>query len=438
MSKQFKNIDELYRSQFDKFQKDPPEYIWEKIKENLNSSLPGGVPKPVIKGGIAGMTSVIILVLVVSVWLIFIAFPKKDPGDPLPDIQTLVPGNLGELIAGSLEDEQHERFELIFSEQKGIGTISQMTKPGSQKKVASGFSGKPGATDENFVAEKTAKTSLLSDGPMSYKKPAGIAVSSSRQGYKPYLLPSLKSSDVEIMIPPERKRYRERGNLMLGLFFTPEIMFYKEDEHLKNYGKSLDLNILYRKSNIILQTGLGVSRISDAGQHRITYNKYLGSYQHVSNVVFDSVGNELVITYITETVNVYDSISYIRVSPTDRQFTYLQIPFLAGFYRECNRFQWYLKAGPSLSLKLHENIPAASVGEDQFRLLNVENNLPGKIDTHWQFIFSTGASYRLGNKVSLSVEPVFRFYINSDYERNAMSTRHPYSLGLKTGLLLDL
>jgi hypothetical protein len=225
---------------------------------------------------------------------------------------------------------------------------------------------------------------------------------------------------------------------MLGLFFTPEIIYYPEDLQLRNRGKSVDLQVLFEKNNVLLQTGLGLSQTTDAGQQKIEFNKYYGSYEHVQNIIFDSVGNDLVATYITETVHVYDSLNYISISPTDRRFTYLQFPVLVGYYKEFNRFKWFVKTGPTLMVKMSESIPAETALEDQDKILNIENSLPGKINTNWQFVISGGASYKLGNKVSLSVEPVFKYYLHSDYEKNTMSTRHPYSLGLKTGLLLDL
>ena len=70
-------------------------------------------------------------------------------------------------------------------------------------------------------------------------------------------------------------------------------------------------------------------------------------------------------------------------------------------------------------------------------IVNAENSLPGRVRTHWQFIMSAGATYKLGHRISLSIEPTFRYHINSAYENSKLYTKHPYSIGLRTGLLLN-
>jgi hypothetical protein len=61
MSKQNINIDDLYRSHFEHFQKDPPDHVWEKIKKRLNQDPGAGNGKPPSKGGISGLTSLILI-----------------------------------------------------------------------------------------------------------------------------------------------------------------------------------------------------------------------------------------------------------------------------------------------------------------------------------------------------------------------------------------
>ncbi len=51
-------------------------------------------------------------------------------------------------------------------------------------------------------------------------------------------------------------------------------------------------------------------------------------------------------------------------------------------------------------------------------IVNSENSLPGRTRTHWQFNMSAGASYKLGHRVSLSIEPIFKYYTNSAYENS--------------------
>jgi hypothetical protein len=208
---------------------------------------------------------------------------------------------------------------------------------------------------------------------------------------------------------------------------------------LKNYSNSIELNASYHTNNLIFQSGVGVSVVTDQGDNLVEYRKYLGSYEDVYDVTIDTTNTGLLdITYYTSTVNVYDSVASEVISPTKRKFTYLQIPALFGYGKESRRFGWFVKGGPSLMLLIDQNIPETNMANSSDMVMNSENSLPGKRGTHWQFIMSAGATYKLGNRLSVSIEPTFKYHINSAYEKSNLNTKHPYSIGLRTGLILDL
>ena len=98
---------------------------------------------------------------------------------------------------------------------------------------------------------------------------------------------------------------------------------------------------------------------------------------------------------------------------------------------------WFVKGGPSVSFLVHEDLGDSDLSDMEVRILNVENELPGRISTNWQFILTAGATYKLGNRVSISLEPMFRYYIKSVYEQDKLNTKHPYSIGLRTGFLIN-
>ncbi len=115
----------------------------------------------------------------------------------------------------------------------------------------------------------------------------------------------------------------------------------------------------------------------------------------------------------------------------------MQIPVLFGYGKESRRFGWFVKGGPSISILIDQNIPESGMDNTSDKIVSSANSLPGRTRTHWQFIMSTGATYKLGHRVSLSIEPTFKYYINSAYENSTLNTKHPYSIGLRTGLLLN-
>jgi len=216
------------------------------------------------------------------------------------------------------------------------------------------------------------------------------------------------------------------------------MIFYPDNNDLNNRTYSLDVNAIYKFSGYFLQSGLGVSWASDEGNCEIDYNEYLGSYEDVYNVTYDTIGNELNPIYHTETVNVYDSIDRVSIMPTKNHYTYLQIPLLFGYGNENRRFGWFVKGGPSLSIMVHKDLSSNDMSGTEDKVLSVENEIPSRINTNWQFVFSGGISYKLSNHLSLSAEPVFRYYLNSTYDRSQLEIKNPYSLGLRVGFLIDL
>ena len=155
------------------------------------------------------------------------------------------------------------------------------------------------------------------------------------------------------------------------------------------------------------------------------------------HVTFDSIGNEVIPTFHTETVKVFDTVKHVKISNTKRRYTYLHVPLLVGYMQELRRIDWFVKTGPSLLVMVDKHIPDVMVSEEDYRLLAESSEFPSRIDLQWHYTISAGISYKMGNNFSLNVEPVFRFHIDPAYKRNTISTRNPYSLGLRMGLLLN-
>ncbi len=247
----------------------------------------------------------------------------------------------------------------------------------------------------------------------------------------------VQSETGDFTSPEIKSDYGKRGDLYFGLYFTPEVIFYPSDINTTNKSYSVDLNVTYKFSNYLLQSGVGIMSSSDDGQSKVDFEKFLGSYEDVYDVTFDTITNGVVPVYHTETVNVYDSIQHVTVTPTKNKYTYLQIPILFGYTEEFKRFSWFVKGGPSISLMVNENISSVNLDNDNNRIINVDSEVPSRIKANWQIVLSGGITYKLGNHVSIGVEPMVRFYMKSAYEQNTIQTKHPYSFGLRSGIIVN-
>jgi len=472
MVKKYSNIDDLFRDKFKDFELYPPDHIWEKIKQQVQDSGAGKAGRSISNGGIIGIT---ILLIITSLFTIYV-LQGTSGKDADPDLKVTEHNN-----GGSLNSTPRSVMELPSD--KAIETAVAETpakkdfKPENRKKVSSRFELIPASktqlgksnlsvSETVNVAENLSLTQTEESGEFGLSEIPGLIPSdfNLKPGDDSELLAindtdkatgeqnkyndtdeesdqltesnSNEADNFAAPVPEIRDDYGKESNWSFGLFFTPELVYYPSATEFNSRSYSLDVNAIYGFSGYLIQSGLGVGFSSDNGNYKIDYNKYLGAYQNVYDVTFDTTGGQVIPIYHTETVKVYDTIDHISISPTKRKFTYLNIPVLFGYGNEGRRFGWYVKAGPSLSVLIHENIPDINLTDSQNKILYVENELPGRLKTNWQFVFIGGVSYKLGNSLSFTLEPVCRYYINSAYEQNNVTLKSPYSIGIRAGFVL--
>jgi hypothetical protein len=472
MVKKYSNIDELFRDKFKDFELYPPDHIWKKIKQQVQGSGVGKAGRSFSNGGIIGITLFLIITSLITIYLLQSTSGKDSDHELKVTNQNLggslnsTPRSAMELpsdkvletamaVATAKKDVQTEnrnkvpsRFELIptsktqqgksklsVSESVNIAENRSLTHTEESDQyrqseipglIPSDFNLKPGDDSELLALNDTDKLTGEQNKSNGVEEESDQLTESNGNEADNFAVPG----------PEIRDDYGKESNWKFGLYFTPELVYYPSAAEFNSRSYSLDLNAIYGFSGYLIQSGLGVGFSSDNGNYKIDYNKYLGAYQDVYDVTFDTTGGQVIPIYHTETVKVYDTIDRISISPTKRKFTYLNIPVLFGYGNEGRRFGWYVKAGPSLSVLIHENIPDINLTDSQNKILYVENELPGRIKTNWQFVFTGGVSYKLGNSLSFTLEPMFRYYINSAYEQNKVTLKTPYSIGIRAGFVL--
>ncbi|MBN2173640.1 MAG: outer membrane beta-barrel protein [Bacteroidales bacterium] len=469
MSDKYKNIDDYFKDKFGDFQHEPPEHIWLNVKEALHGKKGGG---GLTKGGILGLS---IILLVAGFVTLYLLLGNSGDGIITNEMPSAVNSSgttrgLNEaLVAQNNEpnttsSEQYNQAEVLPEEQEYMPIsveVNKKKKNGDKKSISNSTKDETIARNENIPSEKIGKSNLLAGSPESIPylpadDPELLAIndviyieSSGTDEQEGSLIeenPGSESienntetsheSQPEISGPGIKSDYGKDNELMFGLYFTPEVIFYPNDDNFTNRSYSIDLHAIYKFSGYFVQSGIGLSFASDQGKYKIDYNKYMGSYEDVYDVTFDSTATGIIPNYHTENVRVYDSLTYIQIEPTKNHFTYLQIPVLFGYGSENRRLGWFVKGGPSLSILVKEEVYNMD-GMKEHKILNVESDMPSRIKTNWQFMFSGGITYKIGNRLSLSVEPMVRYYINSTYDRTNSYTKHPYSVGLRSGLLYN-
>jgi hypothetical protein len=485
MSNKDINIDDLFRDAFENFEVDPPEHVWSNIQKDMQGNN-GGSGKIFPKGGILGISVILILS---SLFFIYRTnnsvsgvtdSAKIALNTDIGNVETLLPEykstkneknnasllnepNLSEKgmidisVSSTVAESLNKRgTDAVIIKKKPIKDVAvevnnNIALNPNNKELDSGNSPVEVENELDDIESEEGQVEFGDDSDLLAMGGSGN-VHSDVQASAPIPEESFEQTPIVEMIEKEevvdvesgdiaspelRNDYGKKGDLYFGLYFTPEIIFYPSDINTTNKSYSLDLNMTYKFSSYLLQSGIGVMSSSDDGQSKVDFEKYLGSYEDVYDITFDSTANGVVPVYHTNTVDVYDSVQHVTITPTKNKYTYLQIPVLFGYTEEFRRFSWFVKGGPSLSLMVNENISSVNLGNDNNRILNVDSEVPARIKMNWQIILSGGVTYKLGNHVSIGVEPMLRFYMKSAYEQNSIQTKHPYSFGIRSGIIVN-
>ncbi len=170
-----------------------------------------------------------------------------------------------------------------------------------------------------------------------------------------------------------------------------------------------------------IRSGIGVSSSRDRGFARLDYisNDYMGSYDDVFDVTFDSIGDQVVPTYHTKTVEVWDSIRHLVVSEITNRYAYIQVPLMFGYLHSGanSSFNWYMNAGPIFNFQVGRWIDEPNPAESYIEILNLQNKLPERNNFYLQLSVSAGIDYKITDNLSMAVEPGYRYYVNSIFSK---------------------
>ncbi len=318
-----------------------------------------------------------------------------------------------------------------------------------------------GITEEGYLEQENPVTAMQADADLKQLNDNDVIISGEEIqetqlnslariifGYFPFqnqypnpsFLTTTSASDSALFAeatPPIQLKddYGLRSNLSFGIFYAPEKIYYPSRQNQKS--NTFDINGIYHFSNFLVQSGIGISFVEDLCDYDVNYNKWdvVGSYFDVDTLGFDSItGNPI---YVGEEKPVYDSVSKSSESNTINKYTYLRIPIIFGYQKDFKRFSYHIKGGPVLNILVKSTEPEpASFGSD-VAVQSIDRLSPGRINTYWQLYMGMGLTYHINHKIGILVEPTASYNLSTIYERNYMTSKRPYSIGIRTGILIS-
>ena len=300
------------------------------------------------------------------------------------------------------------------------------------------------AENNNAVERKNATAQIIQDENISF------SVEPERRDT--YWMFKMKMLNMDINPPPGnagqidqrsgekfrinfRDDYARKANTSLSLNFTPGITYYKSKPQKNFYSFDISGN-LELSQRLAFELGGGIYREKDNGRYLFNYESYdsVGYYMNVTSYFYDEDQDTVILNM--KSVNVYDSVEHITVSNTSNTYTYFQIPFGLRYRMfEFSRFTFSVRAGAIFLLMMEKDIPEANLNMAGVELIHVEDETPDRLNTAWKYYAAVQISYQMSGNLFLTLEPVYQQYFGKLYRRdNFTGTKHPYSIGFRTGL----
>lgn len=235
--------------------------------------------------------------------------------------------------------------------------------------------------------------------------------------------------------PEDVEDYNRNLNLTYGAHVSMEWIFMNDPDRTIKNAYNIDFTGIYYKNDWLIQSGVGVSLSEDDGLYQVDYmqNDSIGYYYQVNGFTIDPQTGQPV--YKTSIENVYDTVDYNESAKVKNSYTYLRIPVYAGIraYQD-QRFSIFLKGGLIYAIMIAKNEPGYNYQNENALNIKINNNSGERVRSYFQASVALGAEYLISNKLSLSLEPVFNYYVQPVYI-NRYQSGSPYSLGVKTGIL---
>ncbi len=446
MSKSDKHIDNIIREKFEHFTPSPPEHIWAGIESGLNLTpvIPFYKNKRFITASV-----IVLLALLISMVLISPMSFKANDSSSVQSFST------NESVASVSDENEETVINTVVDEVPEAGNAEVQNVIVVAESKSSDVQSADYEAGDNIVDEKQLVVDSQDEPQLDYKqsfnqisttknidfiklkKSVFVCPQVYNKKYYPETYSYVPSPIDGVVLQPEKNTIGSRWKV--GYYLSPELSLSNFDsvQILNSYTLSVEPSY-FISEHWFVRFGAGLSYVSDRGFAKINYvtNDYMGSYDDVYDVTFDTTGGTVIPIYHTKTVEVWDSVHHISVSDVTNKYIYLQIPALFGYHSKIigSNISWYVMGGPAFNIKVSSWIDNPKPDAEDADIISLQNNLPIRSNNYFQLWLGAGIEYQVNKKLSLAIEPGYRYYFNSIYSNSYPATSLS-SVNLRVGLV---
>jgi hypothetical protein len=440
MAEDYNHIDQIIRQKFENFEPEPPIQVWEKIRSGINKT----PPPPSSTGFVMPIIVAVSLLVFIAGLLNHYYFNdsrsiNQTSGTSTLSIQQAGVGSTGSTTSSdvSLQQEFYQTPSEVPSPNITSQSTAQEIQPGKPAVIpVRDVFGQTNTGDRKQKKAKNTSSAALNSVPRTGQWNAGLVqkLSAGELSYADALQYNLSPRDVRKLSGIQNYEKHIRTDWSIGIYFNPEVTRCREAsiENTVSYNASILPQLSF--NHFFMQSGVNMRFTHDKGNYAVDYNRYLGTYEDVDYITFDTVDNVIIPTYYTHTVEVYDTVNHYSVTTTKANYTYLEIPLLFGYRYSFGKFSIFAKAGPSASFLVNRNVPDAAYPEDKAKIINVDYQIPARSTVNWQLMMGAGFDYQLADKIGFSLEPTFRLALKPEYDLPDGARGNTTSFGIRAGL----
>lgn len=440
------HIDRILREKFDAFAPSPPEHIWAGIEEGISI-------KPAAyfwNRRTITISAIILLALIASILLfnpISMGTSDNDPPQDIAKAISTIDSEINDVTTTSelVIDDSDNKDDI------SIPVVSETEAPSSNEEQLQETPVL--VTNKSKVVQATINNednSNLMVEQNIHNRPSNERLEIIKMKKSVFVYPEIYSNTFipehrndspqlpeEVLI--ESKISISNSHWKIGYYLAPELSVSDFDsvQILNSYTLSVEPTYFFN-DHWFVRFGVGFSFVRDRGFARISYftNEYMGSYDDVYDITFDTVSGNIIPIYHTKTVEVWDTIRHVSVSEVTNKYIYLQVPALFGYYHKKpgSEFGWYLMGGPAINFKVGSWIDDPKPEEKDADIIDLQNNLPIRSNSYFQLMVGAGLEYEVNKKLSIAVEPGYRYYFNSVYD-SPYNTKSSSGFTLRVGLV---
>ncbi len=429
MEKNINNIDEILKRKFESFEPVPPPNIWSGIEKGISAK------KPIVPVNYKKLAGALILLLgLISVFIF-------DPFNFYQSTDNNINGSGNRYDSPSgmenkiIDSDITDSANIFIPEEK---VITKQKIKSVKNKVSDKPNNDSGTDSKSEVSRYYSEFGSGYIGTVGMKHSDFVITDDINFSNNITPLKEIHEEDEseEVAFEPEDSKKGKTGHWKIGLNLWPGLAVSNIDsvEILNSFNLSVEPTY-FLNQHWFIKSGIGASYSRDRGFARIKYvvNEYMGSYQDVYNVTFDSIDGVVVPTYHTKNVEVWDSIQRVKVSNVTNRYFYLHVPLLFGYAsgNSNNNINWHVFAGPVVFFKATSWIQEPSLSEKDATVIALSNNLPERNDYYFQLWVGAGINYRINQSLGLTLEPGYNYYLTDLYSNNNIkSPRSGFSLRL--------